>query len=61
MMKSWPATIVVAALTALSISGCVALDGRVWFVGHVGNYVAVLDPNTGHGSDANTIGRVRLP
>jgi virginiamycin B lyase len=25
----------------------VAADGRVWFVGQVGNYVAVLDPRTG--------------
>ncbi len=25
----------------------VAADGRIWFVGHVGNYVARLDPRTG--------------
>jgi virginiamycin B lyase len=25
----------------------VAPDGRVWFVGQAGNYIAVLDPNTG--------------
>ncbi len=25
----------------------VALDGRVWFVGQAGNYIAVLDPGTG--------------
>ncbi len=46
----------------------VAPDGKVWFVGQVGNYIANLDPRSGeftrmiwYGSDLNTIGRVPVP